>query len=268
MFYFTGWKLLQHHNCGSSTEESSCLQPNRISAGWGAVSWDYSIPHCSYIAGLQPWSCQRSRCSQKIALAAPEELPVLPQPQEKREEKANSWSKPDHNVEWPLRWSRHEEEEMNKITGVESHGTSSSVNSITGIGNAPGKLTRASSVTQPLSLSRVPNPPPSSDVKALGIKATDLTLAVAPGVIYLNPAFPRLTTIPCCGSRDLSAVGRTRGSALPPCQQPTLLSFTSGEKSPSRSTTFQDFRRLWDAASCECSRMRIPELPRAVGCGG
>lgn len=157
---------------------------------------------------------------------------------------------------------------MNKITGVESHGTSSPVNSITGIGNAPGKLTRASSVTQPLSLSCVPNPPPSSDVKALGIKAMDLTLAVAPGVIYLNPAFSRLTTIPCCGSRDLSAVGRTRGSALPPCQQPTLLSFTSGEKSPSRSTIFQGFRRLWEAASCEYSRMRIPELPRAAGCGG
>lgn len=81
-------------NCGSSTEESSWLQPNRISAGWGAVNRDYSIPHCSYIAGLQSWNCQRSRCSQKITtlqpLAAPEEqaqLPVLPQPQERQRKK-------------------------------------------------------------------------------------------------------------------------------------------------------------------------------------
>lgn len=66
-------------NCGSSTKESSWLQPNRISAGWGAAgNWDYSIPHCSLgavrdpgipkkIPDSSPWQLLRSSHSSLLA---------------------------------------------------------------------------------------------------------------------------------------------------------------------------------------------------------
>lgn len=112
-------------------------------------------------------------------------------------------------------------------------------------------------------LSCLPNPPPSSDIKALGIKITDLMLTVVPGVIYLNPAFPGWQPFPAVGAGISQQWEEPEPLLCLPGSTNTAFFHLRREKP----LMINDISGFSEIMGCKYSRIRIPELPRAVGWG-